>query len=487
MVYNQQNGQFNDKQASVEAGLNMAKIRYYLMKKLIWSYDDWLVATNFFGNYKIREYEDPNDKTNYIEPRWEINNPTPEDEEGNPTKPITSGMLPDQIARMLENPYTTAYYKSVFDFSFWKVMDQLDPVSRGYVYSWSPGQIAYKKYLELSLYYWVQWMTGGNSGVLTGKKGSGKTSISMNLGLMHNKYWKEEGTYTDAMFLTNVKIIDEAYKNSYFGTFGEMLIKLFDNMSKGIKTLIIVDELTMNNIRKKKTMKGNTLQIDQFDKGTRKFDADILYVWHSIEEVPDEVFHYLSFIVQKEGGTDSTANRKKAMVTFKDGKKQNVDTVHGIPGAPIEYVTKALAPFVLDIVWDDVMAAYIKLEKETSYDHQEISAQMRDIVTEMVEKHRDDEVEETEEKLPIEMGMTKQELSLAFHLTIKELLELSNESPIYELQEVKVGRYVFKKGIVGRMEFSDRVTQYKKEQKIKHGDIKTIADDLEKEEENEEI
>lgn len=488
MPYGQQQQQqgFNEKQASVEAGLNMAKIRYLLMKKLVWSYDDWLVATNFFGNYRIREYLDPDDETNYTNARWEINDPEPEDDDGKPQKPITAGMLPDDIGSMLANPYTTAYYKALFDFSFWKVMDQLDPVSRGYVYSWSPGQIPYKKYLELSDYYWVQWMTGGNSGVLAGKKGSGKTSISLNLGAKHNKYWSENGDYAGAMFLTNVKILDDAYKDTYFSTFGEMLVKLFDNMSKRIKTLIIVDELTMNNIRKKKTMKGNTLQIDQFDKGTRKFDADIMYVWHSVEEVPEEVFRYLSFIVQKEGGTDSTNQRKKALVTFKDGNRQTVDMVRGIPGSPIPYVTKALAPFVLDIVWDDVMSEYTKLEQATGYNHEEIAGKMRDIVNEMVLKHRGDEEDEPDPKdrLPMETGISKQELALSYQLTVKEFEKLVSIEPEFKLVETYPGRYIFKGGKTDMGSFADRVMQYNRAQKIKHGNLADTVKDMESEDED---
>ncbi|MHB8552459.1 MAG: hypothetical protein ACYDAO_02585 [Thermoplasmataceae archaeon] len=438
-----------DRNQQMESGLNLAELRFNLMHKITWNYDDWLLASNFFEQYKIWA---GSDKEKIVDVRAEIDDPETDFEIGDipsnlsdedkrkwirserikarlkARRVITAQMLPDEIERVLSHPYVTAYYKAIFDYAYNQKLKGLDPISLGYVYSYSPKRASYENYEELSDLYWVKAFTGGNSAVVYGKKGSAKTGFTLLMASKHNAYYSLSTQYKGARFETNVEILEEEYRDTLFETFGEMLVKVFDNMSKGIKTLLIPDELTMNNIRKKKTMKGGTLSLDQFDKGTRKFDVDVCYVWHDLAEVPTEVFNSLSLVVHKLGGTEPSEVRKRGMaeVDFRN-VRNGYKLVAGIPRPPIKYESKAIAVFVQDIEWDKVMEEYVSLRKESEefYDVQKIGAQMRDSVAQMVRDMHDVEVEEPPEQvLEVKKGYTAVEMQTRYNLSKSRFSEL---------------------------------------------------------------
>jgi len=263
----------------------------------------------------------------------------------------------------LKDPMVVYTLKKAYLIGFQHFIKELDPLTRSSLFAWTkPHYMPFDFYSDI---FWLQWATTGNNGVITGAKGSGKTDFALLLcEIAKRNGWE---------IITNVKISDPGFENSYVSTFSELMEKVVVNAlkyeeekrdTKKSHTLILLDELKVGGIRKKTTMHSETLNFDQFEALTRKFSADVLLIWHEDREIPTEIYSQTNFLAKKLGGTDKPELRKWGFFQFWTGENMDTYYVRDIPKTNLHYDTRDIAPFILDISLSEILDYSNELDKE---------------------------------------------------------------------------------------------------------------------------
>lgn len=363
--------------------VELAKQRFLLMNKERWNFNDFVIASNFYTGFEtFSEDDDGTSKQSDI--RWEINDPNGSDGKGG----IIHTMSPPQITEFLAVPSNTRHFKALYDYSLGKRLESFDPITRAVILSWRPSMFPSWKFHDFSDQYWTKWMTGGQVGVICGNKGSGKTDFAVNLGS------KAAQNDSKKRFISNIKILDEYYQDSYFGSLSQMFNKILDNIIAGYTSFVVVDETITAGIRRKTAMGKATLTMDVFDRATRKLGVDMLYIFHFESEIPKETAMQTTFMVHKLGNTEDTRSRKKAFITWK-GQNDNVVKIDGIPPSPVEFASRAFAPFSLDLDLQAVFDAISRIE-EQGYEEIEMARKVKDIIVKLKQKESEEIGEEEE-------------------------------------------------------------------------------------------
>jgi len=323
----------------VRMGNSMAQRFYEIMHKDVLSYDDLLFIIPYLGDFEVikatkeqSRYNTLMDLFGYI--KYKNKN---------------------EIIKWLSKVDNSTALKNIFYLSFNQRINSeyTDNISRMAVYSFSkPVEFSFE---DLSDRFWTKWMTGGMSGYLTGAKGSGKTNFALLL--------CEIAMKTGFEIVSNVFVDDTRFKNGYIDSFGKLLIRVIDNELSEKKSLILLDEMTVSGMRKKRTMAKETLNLDEFDRLTRKFDSNTLYIWHLDSEIPTEVQQNASFTAHKFGDTSNTSDRKRAMIVFRNNGIDLVFHVNNIPETKLRYDTKDIAPFVLDVPLSEVLKKTVEFQQ----------------------------------------------------------------------------------------------------------------------------
>ncbi len=356
---------------SYEISKALYELRDDIMHKVILTYDDLVRITNFFNDFPIKDGENER-----INPRYELD--LSKGPDGN-MRPLFT-YTPDRIQEMLSDPKVSGNYKATFDFMFSKWLKLFPNYVQAQVLAHRKRE--YIDFRKLSAYFWTWWMQGGETGILNGFKGSGKNAMAL---LMASYALSED---KNKKLATNTLIKEENFEYQSFTTIGEWFYIILKNASNGFTTLSIPDELTMAGIRRKQTMAKATLTLDAIDRGTRKADDDNLYIWHFESEVPNEFLSAAVFKGYKFGSKVQPRERSKGRFTIREGSKETVTHIKGIPDSPIKFLSEDFPTFVLDIDLGAIMAMWSK-EEHKGGERKEMFAKLADIVLDQVEKARD--------------------------------------------------------------------------------------------------
>jgi hypothetical protein len=164
-------------------------------------------------------------------------------------------------------------------------------------------------------------------------------------------------------------------------------LHIYEERQKGHEIpgiLIIFDEMTVAGVRKKKAMGGKSLSIDEFDRLTRKFYADSLYIWHYEREIPTDIRDSVNFLAHKFGGTTSSGvrRRKTGMFTFIEGTNREIYYIKEIPNTTLHYITEDSAFFKMDIKMSSIVDRMQDIEQEYRNAADEFRM-IRDVVREL--------------------------------------------------------------------------------------------------------
>jgi len=343
-------------------GRSMAQRYYEIMHKDVLSYDDLVFLIPYLGDFQIKKGETDESKINTLLTVYQA---------------VLNGLGKEEIMTALTDVENSTRLKEMFYLSFNQRVnsEMVNPFSRMAVYSFSrPVEFNFE---DLSPRFWTKWMTGGMNGYLTGSKGSGKTNFS----LLLCKIAMDAGF----SIVTNVFVDDPRFKNGYIDSFGKLLMKVIDNELDNKKSLILLDEMTVSGMRRKRTMAKEMLNMDEFERLTRKFDANTLYVWHMDSEIPIEVKQNSSFTVHKFGDTGTVSDRKRAMVDFKKADMDLVFHVNNIPETDLKYDTKDIAPFILDVSLGDVLKKTVEFQTRTR-NNKELLIAIRSYVNQLMKE-----------------------------------------------------------------------------------------------------
>jgi len=323
----------------VRMGNSMAQRFYEIMHKDVLSYDDLLFIIPYLGDFEVIKASSSQSRYNTLMELFES----------------IQHRNKNEIIKWLSKVDNSTALKNIFYLSFNQRINSeyTDNISRMAVYSFSkPTEFNFE---DLSDRFWTKWMTGGMSGYLTGAKGSGKTNFALLLCEIAMRMGFE--------IVSNVFVDDVRFKNGYIDSFGKLLIKVIDNELNDKKTLILLDEMTVSGMRKKRTMAKETLNLDEFDRLSRKFDSNTLYIWHLDSEIPTEVQQTATFTAHKFGDTSNISDRKRAMIVFRNNGMDWVFHVNNIPETRLRYDTKDIAPFILDVPLSEVLKKTIEFQQ----------------------------------------------------------------------------------------------------------------------------
>ena len=349
-------------------GTRIAEKSYNIIHSVKISIDDFWWMYSMFGD--LRLYEAMGDKQGNreaqgVETLLDI-------------KKDVGSLTPDSINKFLSNPVNIDKLKLRFFLAWHKRMDrnEFDPITKSAI-------LAYSKRNFLPFYFfsdkfWLQWVFEGSTGVITGNKGSGKTDF----GLLLCEIARRNGYGV----VSNVRVEHEEYEKGYFTAFSEMLEKVINNALQSKKTLIFTDEMTVSGMRKKQAMRGTSLNLEQFEKLTRKFYATTMYIWHMDTEIPTEIFRSMNFEGHKNGSEGDKVGRTTGVFKFNYGSSWNTYIIKGIPSAGLNYDTRDLAPFILDIKLEELIKVARTAEEEIKNNNDLLRA-IRDYIVEQRSKN----------------------------------------------------------------------------------------------------
>lgn len=396
-IYNE-NEIFNSEYVQTKMGRTIAQNYVDIMVKPILDYDDFLYIIKWFWDFElIPGSKEPGNAVNYM---VGLAHPNTED-------PLLQNYTPDEIEAWLSQPMNSSQVKAQFAMAYNKVMQKPLSIGQYSALSYNSRQYNWEHYEDKSDLFWVKHMlkksassiAEAGSGTITvfyGVQGSGKTDMSL-------KQWEHlnnlhlHSDYAKHRLVTNIKINDSGYENTYVTTIGQMLYKVFVNNSQNASTLIALDELTINGIRKKKTMAKETTNLDEIDRGLRKFGADVSYIWHFDTEIPKETYARSSLLVHKLGSPVKPNYRKRAILIKQDGQFRKTYMVKGIEQTNIHFESSALAYLVLDIRFSDLMMRSAKLSEE-NISLKEYYQELANITDTMIDESKGDDLEEDDLK-----------------------------------------------------------------------------------------
>jgi hypothetical protein len=361
----------------IQQGRSIARWHLDIMNSETIDYETFIHMIHYLGEWKISQAS-PTNELNWMNQILEMYKSW---KNWNDNGVYTPTQIQQNI---LNDPKIVADLKLRYLYGFEKTIKNLHPD----VYN---AVLSYKKpnYMPFDYYsdkFWLHWATGGTSGIISGLKGSGKTSFALLLAEIAKRYGK--------IVLTNIRIVDKDWEDSYFYSFSQLMEKLcdkalhiYEERQKGHDIpgiLIIFDEMTVAGVRKKKAMSGKSLNIDEFDRLTRKFYADSLYIWHYEREIPTDIMDSVNFLAHKFGGTTSsgTRRRKTGMFTFIEGNNREIYYIKEIPNTNLKYITEDSAFFKMDIKMSIIVDRLQDIEQEYR-DAADEFRMIRDVVREL--------------------------------------------------------------------------------------------------------
>ena len=317
-------------------GHTIAQRRYELLYSDTWSIEDFIYATQWFGEYRQLEL----DEGSTIAQITELINDMKK------KNVISKKNLYDTY---LQDPKVVADLKRQFMLAYSKVSLQFDPLTRGGVLSWKrPEGLHYE---DLSPHFFLRWATYGNVQVILGRRGAGKTDFAGNenhLALQDNKVMAETPDWKPWQPLSNVKYFNDAFQ--LYSTFGELAWYMFDNKVSGKHTLVTQDEMVAAGMRKKRAGTKKVMSSEEIDRLIRKLGVDEIKIYHYEQDITTEDTSSYNCIVHKMGGTDDKPGRKRASITYKTGYDQRSYFVDHIPASPLEFDTDWAAAYQGDDV-----------------------------------------------------------------------------------------------------------------------------------------
>ncbi len=371
-------------------GTEIAQMHYNIMTSNVIDWEMFLFMMKYLGDFPLRIAD--GDKPKNM--RAQIADLIVDLEDWYSTGATTVEAIQEKY---LKDPLIVAELKKEYLLGFLKEKDKFDPIVRASIMAWTrPKYMPFKFYSDA---FWLQWMTSGNNGVITGKKGSGKTDFAVMLcEIAYRNNWE---------ILTNVKIQDERFEKSYATTFSELMHGVINNAIKALddkeagkpprQTLILLDEMKVGGVRKKRAMSGISLNLDEFDALTRKFGADVLFIWHRDTEIPTEIYSDMSFLGHKLGSTDYISGRKTGDFKFWAGRSLTHYYINSIPGTTLNYETRDIAPFITDISLSLILQETIELNKEIE-NPRDLYRAIRDFIESFKDKNKEPETKQDQKK-----------------------------------------------------------------------------------------
>ena len=334
-------------------GHTIAQRRYELLYSDTWSIEDFIYATQWFGEFRSLELDPTSTVAQVTELIMDMSK----------NNIITKKDLYD---RYLSKPDVVAKLKRQYMLAYSKVSQQFDPLTRGGVLSWKrPEGLHYE---DLSPHFFLKWATYGNVQVILGRKGSGKTDFAGNeiyLALSENRLFAGEKDFVPWQPLSNVKYFTNELQ--LYSTFGELAYHMLDNKVTGKHTLVVQDEMVAAGMRKKRAGTRKVMSSEEIDRLIRKFSVDEIKIYHYEQDITTEDTSGGNCIVHKMGGTDDKSGRKRASITYKTGYDQKTYFVQNIPPSPLEFDTDWAAAYTGDdITYKEISDQMTKFQENSS-------------------------------------------------------------------------------------------------------------------------
>jgi len=275
-----------------------------------------------------------------------------------------------KLAELLAIPEVSAELVYEFHLAYEKVLRTMDPITQTAIRSYVQ-KITFQ-FSWFSPAFFLRWATTGNTASFTGRLGSGKTDFAIMMyymGTLLNKLNENVDGYSPFKMLTNVKITAESYDSEdyMFSSFGELTRKLIRNAIQGYHTLIVFDEAVASGTFRKTAMHGKSIQIEQIGRLARKFNADFIRIYHFSNDISTEDTNMTTLYVEKLGGTQNKAGRKKASLLFTDGSHTEKFLIGGIPQCPITYDTNWTASFDSeDLMFSEINNKFAEFQSESA-------------------------------------------------------------------------------------------------------------------------
>jgi len=370
--------------ALLAEGSKIAEMFWEIHHKTKLSFDDILWMSQFFGDYALIE----GDKKSQVNQLFEIL-----------TKLQTYGKVShlnkDVIENLIDtNPTFVDEYMAAFELGFeWVRQHELHPYTREAMRAYhSPRSLSFSDYSDS---FWLQWMggkdvtdvsEGGGMGWMVGKRGSGKTDFTLLLG--------EIAIRNGMKFASNVGIEspnEEQRKNiQYFGSFSELLRTVLENAMQGFRTYSVIDEMTVSGARKQRAQSRENLQLEEYQRLTRKFGAATIYIWHDDKDVTEDVKRMVSFVGTKYGSVLEPQLRSMGTFEFRERRGNPVFYVTDIPRSKLKFETNDIAPFTMDIPLRSILREAQELEKEKGRT-KAFYQTLIDVIDERMNSNEDDE------------------------------------------------------------------------------------------------
>ena len=376
----------------IQNGKNIALRRYEFLLKDIIDYEDYVWATGFMTDVKLREGLPDTATDNWVSYAVDL---------AEKFKNATVSEIEDYF----KDIRVSSQFKSDFMIAFSKMEKFFTPEMREGFWAWKKPD--FMDYNHLSPNFWTQTIEEGESGVLLGGKGSGKTDFSLMLAEKYllGRFVIQDGKEIELKrkIATNIAIPKEEADTelkqdlvshiNYYSTFSELMIIILDNVINGYTTLNIGDEMTVGGFRKKRAMGKESLNMDEFERLTRKLGTSNIYIWHLDSEIPTELYKTVSFIGRKYGSKRQPSGRRLGTFQFKEGRKTKTYHVKNIPSTIIPFKTKDIAPFRIDIPLDKMIEKVTQQERE-GMDEYDLFRQLKQDVIELRKKKQEEDSDE---------------------------------------------------------------------------------------------
>lgn len=353
---------------SLQNGKNIALKRYEFMMKETLTYEDYVWAVGFMNDIKIKEGLPDDNEKNWQSYAVDF------------AEKFKHASIAE-INNFLSDPITAQEFKSDFTIAFSKMMKNFTPQMREGFWAWKKPD--FMDYEFLSPKFWTQNIEEGQSMVILGQKGSGKSDFAM-LEAQHyidgRFIIKDDERYEEnRRIATNIAVVkDKAITDlqkeyvsriDYYSKFSDLILIILNNVIHGIKTLNLADEMTVGGFRKKTAMGKTSLNMDMYERLTRKFGAANIYIWHLDTEIPSEIYQIVSMVARKYGNTKNVSGRKYGTFEFTQGSRKKVMYhVKGIPATVIPYKTRDIAPFTIDIPMQTMIEKLAIADRESMED-----------------------------------------------------------------------------------------------------------------------
>jgi energy-coupling factor transporter ATP-binding protein EcfA2 len=343
--------QFSNIQQKRRDGHVIARKRQELLNAETWSLEQLWYASQFFGDYKAHEAGPENDRIAQMTDLVDLM----ERERLEENKDI--------LDRFLSKPSVLATLKRNFLFGFSKRLWEMDPITRDAVLSWDkPDVMPYEYYSNA---FFSQWAGEGSTCLVIGKKGSGKTDISVRLLFQMVEYRQALRTQNKdkdkdiPLFVPsmNVRLADPQYAKYYYASYGEMYLQSLNNAIEGNRTIRIFDEPVAAGLRKKNAITKNQKSYEEMDTLSRKLQVDVIKIYQYDEDIPPIDYKTAALIIRRPGSSDPNQRylRKQATFVFKNGYSQKEYHMINVLPSPVKFDTGWPAAFKHDIQHKDIM------------------------------------------------------------------------------------------------------------------------------------